>query len=109
MARSLPPHPIIEALKKQAKELLQAYRHCNKSTCKTLRLIGKFAKSSDEQILSADVGLQEVQHALALDYGFNSWLELKQHVELLNKVHQRLSYWERFGPPEGWAGNNRTY
>ena len=81
MARSLPPRPTLEALKKQAKELLQAHRHGDKSTCKTLRLIGRLAKFSDEQILSAKVGLQEVQHALALDYGFKSWSELKAHVE----------------------------
>ena len=65
-ARSLPEHPSLEALKKQAKALL---------------------KSRRQQDPDARVGLQDCQHALAQDYGFKSWAALKEHV--LGKVGGR--------------------
>jgi len=35
---------------------------------------------SDEQILAADIGLQEAQHALAKEYGFSTWAGMKHHI-----------------------------
>ena len=60
MSRSLPENPALETLKKQAKSLL---------------------KSRNEQDPGTSLGLQECQHALAKDYGFRSWAEMKKHVE----------------------------
>lgn len=59
MPRSLPEHASLETLKKQAKALL---------------------KSRREESPEESVGLQECQHVLARDYGFNSWSELKETV-----------------------------
>lgn len=53
MARQLPPHPDLEQLKRQAKELQQ----------------------------SAGVPLHEAQTRLARDYGFASWNKLREEVE----------------------------
>ncbi|MBL7077681.1 MAG: phosphotransferase [Kiritimatiellae bacterium] len=59
MPRSLPEHASLEALKKQAKALL---------------------KSRRQEDPDLSVGLQECQHALAQDYGFKNWTELKKTV-----------------------------
>ena len=56
MSRQLPEKPNLAYLKKQAKELLRSMRQ------------GKLA---------------DAQHALAQEYGFASWAELKVHVETL--------------------------
>jgi len=81
MTRRLPSRPSLEHLKCQAKDLLKAHRRGDPSACKTLRLLHRFAKASDEEILSADLALHEAQYALAMDYGFESWSALKKRVE----------------------------
>jgi hypothetical protein len=45
-----------------------------------LRKLARLARADDERILAADLGLQEVQQALALDYGFKSWADLAAFV-----------------------------
>jgi len=92
MPRSLPDHPKLEFLKKQAKKLLQAHKNGDQEICATLRLHHRFEKASDREILKASLSLQETQHALALDYGFKSWKELKQDVmktekDMTKKAH----------------------
>ena len=81
MSQSLPPHPTIEALKKQAKQLLAAHKSGAAAVCETLRLLKRFAEAADAEILSAKVPLTDAQFALAMDYGFDSWAALKRHVE----------------------------
>jgi ankyrin repeat protein len=56
MSRQLPATPNLEHLKKQAKELLRTMPH------------GKLAQA---------------QHALAREYGFDTWAKLKAHVQAL--------------------------
>jgi hypothetical protein len=60
MSRSLPPHPNLEHLKKQAKDLLH-----------------------DLQQRDPALKLADAQHALAREYGFASWPKLKVYVESL--------------------------
>lgn len=81
MTRPLPPHPNLKQLKHQAKDLLCAHANGEVSICGTLRFLRRFTKASDEEILSADLALNEAQYALATDYGFTSWDALKKHVE----------------------------
>lgn len=81
MTRSLPSKPSLEQLKKQAKDLLKAFKAGKSETCDVLRYHYRFARTSNENILKAEVTLQEIQHALALDYGFKSWKELKAFTE----------------------------
>ena len=83
MSRSLPARPSLEQLKKQAKDLLSAHKRKDPGACDTLRLLHRFAKATDEDILHATVVLAEAQFALALDYGLSSWKDLKAHVEAL--------------------------
>jgi len=81
VAKSLPSDPSLEQLKKQAKDLLKMFKAGNSEACEILRYHYRFARATDENILKAEVTLQEIQHALALDYGFRSWKELKSRAE----------------------------
>jgi len=81
VSKSLPPHPSLEALKKQAKQLVAAHKSGDAAACETLRQVKRFADASDAEILSAKVSLTAAQFALAMDYGFESWAALKAHVE----------------------------
>jgi type II secretory ATPase GspE/PulE/Tfp pilus assembly ATPase PilB-like protein len=81
MPRSLPPRPSIVFLQKEAKDLLKKHRASDASCCPTLRYHFRFSKADDDQILKSKFSLQEAQHALALDYGFKGWKELKSEVE----------------------------
>jgi hypothetical protein len=56
--RALPDRPSLEYLKKEAKELLR--------TLQQQRPVARLA---------------DAQHALARQYGFTSWIQLKRHVE----------------------------
>ena len=60
MSRELPAKPSLEFLKKQSKELLRSTRQSTGQ--------GKLA---------------DAQHALANEYGFSTWANLKSHVEAL--------------------------
>jgi Glyoxalase superfamily protein len=60
MSRNLPPHPNLEHLKKQAKDLLH-----------------------DMQQENPTLKLADAQHAIAREYGFASWPKLKAYIESL--------------------------
>jgi hypothetical protein len=81
MSRTLPSRPNLRFLHKEAKNLLKAQRRGDLSVCPTLRRLRRFDNAADSAILAADLALHEVQFALALDYGFESWSKLKAHVE----------------------------
>jgi len=80
MAKPLPPRADFEQLRKQAKDLAKAHGIGDPSVCATLRHHHRFTNSTDADILTASISLQEVQHALARGYGFGNWAELKQHI-----------------------------
>jgi hypothetical protein len=58
MSRDLPPRPHLDHLRKQAKELLGSLRQQN-----------------------PEAQLADAQHAIAREYGFESWPRLKTYVE----------------------------
>jgi hypothetical protein len=80
MTRSLPAAPSLRYLQEEAKDLLKAQRQGDAGACPTLRLLRRFQKASDEQLLSSHVALHEAQLALALDYRFKSWADLRHHL-----------------------------
>ena len=80
MSLSLPDRPNLEQLRKQAKDLLKAHKRGDASACRILRRLGRFAASSDEEILKAKVALSEAQHALAREYGFKNWPALVRRI-----------------------------
>ncbi len=78
MARVLPPEPSLDHLKNEAKSLLKGHKATDSSVCTTLRLLRRFADAAE--VLGSDLSLHEAQFALALDYGFRSWDDLRTHV-----------------------------
>jgi GNAT superfamily N-acetyltransferase len=86
MVSALPERPSLEYLRKRAKDLLKAHDARDPSCCEVLRALRRFAQADDAAILSARCGLQEVQFALALSYGFRNWDHLKAYVESLTPV-----------------------
>jgi len=83
MAHSLPEKPSPEYLRKEAKDLLKAHRAGKRHVCEVLRNLRRFIRVADQDILSAEVSLNEVQFALARDYGFASWVQLMANVDAL--------------------------
>jgi ankyrin repeat protein len=68
----LPPRPSVEHLKKQAKDLLRAFRAGDADAVRKLRPPGA---------PSAGPKLADARLAVARDYGFPSWPKLVAHVE----------------------------
>ncbi len=92
---TLPVRPSLEQLKKQAKDLLKAVKSGDASVCPVLRLHVRFADSPDEAILGADLSLQEVQHVVALQYGFKDWSALRDAVETAGPASRAVAPGER--------------
>ena len=76
--------PSLEQLKKQAKELLSAHQSGKPESCKVLKRLKKFSAASDKEILETKIPLHDVQYAVAMEYGFESWAKLKKFVEQRN-------------------------
>jgi type IV pilus assembly protein PilM len=81
MTRSLPDDPSLEYLKKEAKHIHRAYKSKQESVCDMLRNHARFKDLTSEEILASSISLQEVQHALAIDYGYDGWSALRRYVE----------------------------
>lgn len=85
MATSLPPHPSIAHLKRQAKQLVRAHKQGLSAPCMILRNLRRFSDLDDQHILSSPLSLHDAQYALAMSYGFISWNALRKHVESARK------------------------
>jgi hypothetical protein len=81
VAHALPARANLRFLKTRAKSILKQHRSGTPEACEVLRHLSRFARSSDELILSSAVTLLDVQYALSLYYGFHSWNQLKQQIE----------------------------
>lgn len=75
--RSLPAHPSLEQLRKQAKDLLKA---CRAGDLAAATEVERFEAQPD----TAKFALVDAQRVLARAYGFASWTRLKEHVEGVN-------------------------
>ncbi len=81
MTRTLPAKPSLDYLKHEAKSIHKHFKAKMPDVCDTLRHLARFTDRSNVEILAEEVKLLEVQQALAVDYGFLSWKDLKAHVE----------------------------
>lgn len=80
--KDLPQRPHLGHLRKQAKELLAAYRERDGTALARLRATLPAAAGRDDAAIAAmDLRLHDVQSCLARDYGFASWAQLKDYVE----------------------------
>src|SRR6186997_2591198 len=75
--RTLPARPSLQQLRKQAKELLKAYRA---GEVAAVAEVERFEGRPDP----AKFALADAQRVLARDYGFASWTRLVQHIEGVN-------------------------
>ncbi|HEX7287462.1 MAG TPA: ankyrin repeat domain-containing protein [Candidatus Angelobacter sp.] len=72
--RRLPPHPNLEQLRKQAKDLLEHYRSEDPAAVSE---IAKFERNPDRTTFA----LHDAQRILARAYGYESWPKLKAFVD----------------------------
>lgn len=75
--RTLPSHPSLAQLRKQAKELLKAFQGGQQEA---LLEVEQFEQSPNPTTFA----LADAQRVLARTYGFPSWVKLKQHVDGVN-------------------------
>ena len=79
-ASRLPARPSLEQLRKQAKELLHAFRAGDTGAAQRFReAIPRFASAAPP----TDAPLADAQFVVAREYGFRSWADLARHVESL--------------------------
>lgn len=80
---TLSERPNLEHLRKQAKELLRLYRAGNESALERLRQHLPAARGKANAALAGmRLRLHDMQSCLAREYGFTSWNDLKDGVEL---------------------------
>src|SRR4051794_875981 len=85
MTRQLPSRPSLEHLKAQAKDLLDAHQRGEPEAFERIRAsVPAFARMSDDQLARAAFALHDAQSAIAREYGFASWAELRDKVAALN-------------------------
>ncbi len=80
MSRTLTPKSNLETLKKDAKRWLKALRMGDATAC--ARLAAAWPQAP------AEAGLRDVQHALAREYGLDSWIALKAALDDLALARQ---------------------
>jgi hypothetical protein len=73
-ARTLPDPANLEQLKKQAKDLLKAFRDGDSDA------LQEFSDGHPRQVSAADVKLTDAQLTLSRSYGFDSWPKLRKEV-----------------------------
>ncbi|TDR42026.1 ankyrin repeat protein [Tahibacter aquaticus] len=80
--KDLPERPHLGHLKKQAKELLHAYRQRDDAALARLRAaLPAAAGRDDAAIVALQLRLHDAQSCLAREYGFPSWALLKDYVD----------------------------
>lgn len=101
MTRSLPSKPSLEQLKKQARNVLKSHKSRDTSCCAVLKNLYQFKDKPDSAVMKAEIGLQEVHHALAMEYGFKSWGEMKKTIlgrtDSLKYLHIHCGDWPAKG------------
>lgn len=84
--RSLPLRPSLEHLQKQAKALLKAVNSGDRDAAAQFRTSRPaLAMASDAEIATAKLSLRDAQAAIAREYGFEKWSDLKKRVTELSQ------------------------
>jgi Lon protease-like protein len=115
MRRDLPPRPHIDHLKKQAKDLLEAHKRGDPSALARIReAVPAFTGRSDTEIAQAAFALHDAQSAIAREYGFASWRQLRTEVaaaktaDTFSEANLR-AIWQRIAPPGAAAISAQVY
>jgi hypothetical protein len=81
LPRKLPSEPHLDHLKKQAKDLLEAHKRGDTEAAARIRdALPSFASKSDAEALRAPFALHDAQSAVAREYGYKSWSDLRAEV-----------------------------
>ena len=81
--KALPERPHLDHLKKQAKALLDGVQRGDPESLERFRLALPAAARLDHAAIAAmQLRLHDAQSCVAREYGFGSWTQLKDHVEL---------------------------
>ena len=99
--RRLAAHPSLEHLKYQATDILHQHAACRLDVAQKLREFHpKLGHLTDVAIFNTSLKLSDAQLTLAREYGFDSWMRLKRHVEKPETVDQlTLPHHERIDDP----------
>jgi Lon protease-like protein len=82
MRRDLPARPSLDHLKRQAKDLLEAFRRHDAEALARVRDELPAAHGKDDAALVAmPFALHDAQSTIAREHGFSSWKELREHLE----------------------------
>lgn len=83
--KPLPPRPSLEQYKKQAKELLKAYRSADVETIhRVKRNHPRFEKLAEPGFEISKFALADAQLVIAREHGFESWPKFAQRIEVIN-------------------------
>ena len=79
---TLPPRPNLEQLRKQAKDLLKAYRSGEPSAVVRLReSLPWHFRNSGRRVNRPPLSLRDAQQAVALENGFSDWSRLRKSIQ----------------------------
>src|SRR5687767_11136132 len=81
VSRGLPERPHLDVPKRQARELLAAWRAHQPEAFARIRRHPKLASADQATIAAANLRLADAQLVVAREYGFASWPELKRRIE----------------------------
>ena len=97
-AKPLPARPSLEQYKKQAKELVKAFRAEQSFTSSDSQAIQRvkkhhprFAGLADDQIVVTRFALADAQFVIAIEHGYESWPKFARHVEALEQANFAVS------------------
>ena len=78
----LPPRPNLENLRKQAKDLLKAYRSGEPPAITRFRASSpRYSDFTDDDLVRLSLSLGDAQRVVATEYGFSNWLRLRGYLE----------------------------
>jgi ankyrin repeat protein len=109
-ARELPAHPDLEQFKKQAKELVRAYKGDEQALQKIIRqyqpereftaeefrekIQQRLRRSGRAKLERDKFTLADAQFLIAREYGFESWPRFAKHVEGIGRKNSPISKFE---------------
>jgi ankyrin repeat protein len=83
--KPLPAHPSLEQYKKQAKELLKAYRSADVETIRRVkRNHPRFEKLAEPGFDISKFALADAHLVIAREHGFESWPKFTKRIEVMN-------------------------
>ena len=94
-AKEVPARPSLEQYKKQAKDLVKAYKSGESETIRRIKEFHPHAgKLLDSGALKAGFGLAYAQIIIAREHGFESWPKFAKHLEELARKSSLPSRFE---------------